>query len=612
MLIKHKLYGLAALAVAALLLLLAGTWWSWRDIDKLGSAQLLSLNLDKQMLLLRRHEKDFMLRLDMKYPKEFDDTIKAFNGDLTSLKTLLDEQGVESRSLGELESHIQDYSDAFHKLVSQHQTVGLDPESGLYGSLRDAVHAAEASVRAEKRDDLLAAILMERRHEKDFMLRLQTKYVDEFNTDFVKLNALVDSKKVGDDLATYKHDFLNLVAAQQQIGLTPNDGLTGELRQQVQATEQLFENIDKELTQVLADEKASTLWHLVLFALVIALALVVLAVMIVRQLNSQLERSINTMQRIATDCDLTHGLDQDGKDELTQMGRHFNQMMEGVRALVRQSKQAVEYLSRATSELSANAEETSAGSKEQLSQTDLVATAITQMGSTIEEIARNTEQAAVKAQEANENAQLGHRQLQGAINRIEQLAGQLENSTLVVDELVQSAHTIGSVLDVIRGIAEQTNLLALNAAIEAARAGDQGRGFAVVADEVRTLAMRTQTSTEEIAQIIKTLQQKTQSIVSLMEDCRGEGLESAGEAQKAGELLGHITRDVTRILDMNTQIAAAIEEQSQVATEVNRNVVVIRDVAEQTASASHGNAETSAHVAEQAEELAAVISRFKV
>ncbi|WP_417362313.1 methyl-accepting chemotaxis protein [Gallaecimonas pentaromativorans] len=612
MLIKHKLYGLAGLAVGALALLVLGVWWSWQGIDSLNRAKLLNQTLNNKMLLLRRHEKDFLMRLDEKYAKAFASEARDFTDATQRLAKLLNSDGVNDTSLSQLEKDIGNYEALFNRLVDQYRTVGLTPESGLYGSLRDAVHDAEAQVRASGRDDQLAGILQLRRHEKDFMLRLNSKYVDQFNADFAKLNTLLDNDQTRQAMAKYQHDFLALVDGQKVIGLTPNDGLTGELRSQVQATEEQFDQISKQLDKVIDQAQASTFWKLLAFCLFIALALIVLAVLIVRQLNRQLSDSISTMQRIAADCDLTLSLNQDGKDELTQMGGHFNAMMDGVRELVRQSKQAVEYLSRATSELSANAEETSAGSKEQLTQTDLVATAITEMGSTIEEIARNTEMAATKAQETNDNAQQGQRQLQNAIGRIEQLANQLESSTVAVDELVQSSNTIGSVLDVIRGIAEQTNLLALNAAIEAARAGDHGRGFAVVADEVRTLAMRTQTSTEEIDGIIKGLQQKTQSIVTLMEECRSEGLESAAETQKAGGLLTQITQGVNGILDMNTQIAAAIEEQSQVSSEVNRNVVVIRDVAEQTAAASHGNAETSAHVAEQAEELAAVISRFKV
>ena len=132
----------------------------------------------------------------------------------------------------------------------------------------------------------------------------------------------------------------------------------------------------------------------------------------------------------------------------------------------------------------------------------MVATAVTEMVATVDEIANNTNAAASKAETTNNNAIIGKEGVTQTIAKIDQLSEKLKESESIVQELAKDSHTIGSVLDVIRGIAEQTNLLALNAAIEAARAGEQGRGFAVVADEVRTLASRTQDSTQEIETII--------------------------------------------------------------------------------------------------------------
>ena len=192
------------------------------------------------------------------------------------------------------------------------------------------------------------------------------------------------------------------------------------------------------------------------------------------------------------------------------------------------------------------------------------------------------------------------------------LAEQLVGSAAVITELERDSITIGSVLDVIKGIADQTNLLALNAAIEAARAGEQGRGFAVVADEVRTLALRTQTSTQEISSIISTLQTRTHSIVELMQESQQQGMESAEQATIAGDILRTITNDVINIMDMSTQIAAAIEEQSMVAAEVGKNVVVIRDIADESSHAAEENASASEEVRVRAQTLHEAVSQFRV
>jgi methyl-accepting chemotaxis protein len=233
------------------------------------------------------------------------------------------------------------------------------------------------------------------------------------------------------------------------------------------------------------------------------------------------------------------------------------------------------------------------------------------MGATIDEIAGNTENTANKAQAMNQNASEGMREVEQTVARISALSADLQKAASVMGELERDSQTIGSVLDVIRGIAEQTNLLALNAAIEAARAGEQGRGFAVVADEVRSLAQRTAESTRQIEQIIKGLQNRTKEIVTAMQNCRQQGEAGVEQAGVASALLGAITRDVTTIMDMTTQIATAIEEQSHVASEVNKNVIRIRDISEDSLAIAQQNAQISEEVAVQAARLHQTVDKFR-
>jgi methyl-accepting chemotaxis protein len=179
-------------------------------------------------------------------------------------------------------------------------------------------------------------------------------------------------------------------------------------------------------------------------------------------------------------------------------------------------------------------------------------------------------------------------------------------------ELKRESDKIGSVLDVIKSVAQQTNLLALNAAIEAARAGEAGRGFAVVADEVRSLAQRTQKSTEEIEELIVGLQSGTQQVANIMDNSRGLTDSSVELTRRAGSALENITRTVSTIQAMNSQIATAAEQQSAVAEEINRSVLNVRDISEQTASASEETAASSTELARLGTHLQALVGRFRV
>ena len=217
-----------------------------------------------------------------------------------------------------------------------------------------------------------------------------------------------------------------------------------------------------------------------------------------------------------------------------------------------------------------------AGSNEQLiSQqriaTDQGATSITQMSATVNEVASHTSEAAQLAQQAINEFNAGKSEVAKTQSSINSLAGKVAEAGVVINNLSADSRQIGSVLEVIQGIAEQTNLLALNAAIEAARAGEQGRGFAVVADEVRNLAQRTQDSTRQIQTVIEKMQTSTTKAVQVMHEGQAQAQVSVDQAAAAGESLQAINHSVSKISDMNTQIATAAEQQAVVASEINQN-----------------------------------------
>lgn len=252
------------------------------------------------------------------------------------------------------------------------------------------------------------------------------------------------------------------------------------------------------------------------------------------------------------------------------------------------------------------------GLQRQNEQVELAATAVNQMTAAIEEVASNSASTSDSVRDSTAAAEAGRRHVNDTVNAIDSLSARIGETGGFVQGLAGQARDISKVLDVIRTIAEQTNLLALNAAIEAARAGDQGRGFAVVADEVRALARRTQQSTAEIETLIGALQNGTQQAVQRMQRSHQLVDQSVDDALQTEAALGNIATAVALIQQMNQQIAAASEQQSAVAEEINRSVTAIREVADQSAQAMQSTASSSEQLAELGRELQGMVRHFRL
>lgn len=239
-----------------------------------------------------------------------------------------------------------------------------------------------------------------------------------------------------------------------------------------------------------------------------------------------------------------------------------------------------------------------------------LATATEEMSASVQEVARNAQNTSSHAHAANDQMSSSKEGMNQALTSINTLSGNVEQVSEVIGELAIESEQIGSVVDVIRAIAEQTNLLALNAAIEAARAGEQGRGFAVVADEVRSLATKTHDSTEEIMAMIDKLQSLVSRAVTTTDSAAQSANESVGAVQSADTKIDEATQSVSTINDMNLQIAAAVEEQSQVANEISQNIISLKQQADLIQQQSQGSTTASHKVAEMASELHVLSERY--
>lgn len=360
-----------------------------------------------------------------------------------------------------------------------------------------------------------------------------------------------------------------------------------------------------------ADLKHSAMLTLSFAIAVAFLVAVGLGILITRVITRPLEVAIASAQRIANG-DLSRSISHQRGDEAGQLLDALSEMQEGLKGTLHQIASASDQLASAAEELSAVTDESTRGLTRQNDEIQQAATAVNQMTAAVEEVARNAVSTSQASQAASEDALNGRGQVDHTLDGISTMVREITQSTDAVTQLAGNVREISKVLDVIRNVAEQTNLLALNAAIEAARAGEQGRGFAVVADEVRALAHRTQASTVEIEGMIGTVKAGADGAVAAMGKSLGLATTTQEQAQRAGAALEKITSGVSTINERNLLIAAASEQQAQVAREVDRNLTNIQDLSTQSAAGANQTNASSQELSRLATSFNTLVAQFRL
>ncbi|BES70153.1 methyl-accepting chemotaxis protein [Marinobacter nanhaiticus D15-8W] len=466
-------------------------------------------------------------------------------------------------------------------IVALGRTVDIEIRDAEVLIEKAKAHAPNAAIAAEI--DALAADLKNAELE-------HTAFEEEFTTLFAALDA--------GDMAEANRLARDIEVSRMQLG------------QHLEAILKGIEQMTSHTLAVVEQDEQALLHGLIVISAISIVVGIVIGLLIARSITRPLKRAVDAANALA-EGDLTVDIRVDSKDETGVMLDAMRRMAQSLRSVIGEIDSSILQLSASAEELSAITTQTRASVDSQQEAIAQTATATHEMTTTIHDVARNASQAAESTQSAERAARSGQREVEGTRSAMDALATKMRDAFETIGQLERETDNVGNILGVIQGIAEQTNLLALNAAIEAARAGEQGRGFAVVADEVRTLASRTQTSTREIHTMIERLQGEARASVSIIQGGQSDAAGTVQKAVAAESLLEEIAGAVTRISDMNMQIASAAEQQHIVAEDISRSIERINQSADETAGGAQQTEIASAELANLAGKLQEMMGRFK-
>lgn len=615
--IKHKLIAMALFTVVGLLLVGILEMRLTTKIVTLEQQVVLLSEFSETIATLRQHEKDFLTHKQDVYVESFEASLAQADQQLQSLAGGLQSFGIDTRQLTQLGQALNQYEGVFQSVVELQRRIGYDSESGLYGGLRNSVHAVESQL--ADIPEMSVSMLMLRRHEKDFMLRRDSKYLSRFETEASRFNELSSqylteqqSAAINQSMADYRRQFRQLVNAEEQKGLSHDEGLQGDMDASVSAMEglsrQVYSAIKAQVREVIETEKTKVVSALIAVAIAVVLLIITVAFSIIRPL-SQFRQEI---LQIINDKDLTVRLGLQGKNEIVDVSNSFDELLGVLHDMIGQINDASQLVASSAEQMSSVSHEVKHSTEAQNGEIQHAAVAVDEMSATIQEIARNAQMAADNVYAAHEQLKEGVDVSDFARQEIQTLTEEVQEAANAIKELERNSENIGQVLDAIQNVAEQTNLLALNAAIEAARAGEQGRGFAVVADEVRTLAQRTQESTETIRQTIGEFQQGTNQVVNTVSRSNQRAESGISAVTRSAQILSDISTRVSQISDMNTQIAAASEQQGAAANEISRHITKVSDLSSDITEQTTQTSESSTRLAELGTSLQQIVKVFKI
>ncbi len=426
------------------------------------------------------------------------------------------------------------------------------------------------------------------------------------------ISGIIDAAKTGDGFMYFSWNKPSINAPAPKLGysqyLEKWDWILG--------TGIYIDDIDHAVAEYSQERKEAIIANIgysALLTIIGLIAVIIIVSLVISKAMQPLSNMVLRLNEIAQgDGDLTGRLDVKGKDDIAQLGNAFNQFMDKLQPIIANTKASSHDVVQAAQAIDNQTSQTASTMNSHSQETEKLVTAVTEMSATSKEVANNTNATSDAISRATEQIDSTQSELIQAISTINDLVGDVNETSHAIETLSTHTAKITTVIDVIGGIAEQTNLLALNAAIEAARAGEQGRGFAVVADEVRSLAKRTQDSTQEINEMLTTLQSGVKNAVRTMENSQGRAQKTVQDSAQIQERLADVRQAVDTINDMGIQTAAAAEEQSAVSEEITQNIYSIQEMVNEINKIVEKSQAISQSLAQSGQSVDTMLKHFKV